>query len=50
MTLRPFRIASKLATLKMVVAYARVMKSLREAAKPEDASERPKKRKAAKKR
>jgi len=51
--LQPFRIPSKLDHLKMVVAYARVMKSLREAAKPADTSvtektERPQKRKAKK--
>ena len=47
-TLQPFRIPSKLTRLKMVVAYARVMESLRQAAKAEDASERPKKRKVKK--
>jgi hypothetical protein len=51
--LRPSRIASKLDRLKMVVAYARVMKNLREAAKHEDTSvtentERPQKRKGKK--
>ena len=44
--MQSFRIPSKLARLKTVVAYARVMKSLRETAKPEDA--KPKKREAGK--
>ena len=46
--MKPFRIPSKLDTLKMAVRYARAMKTLRDAAKPEDTpvtekSERPQK-------